>query len=149
MYASPLDNLLPRLCPFHSEVQAAARHGKLGVLKQLRREGADVLLSNTMGQTPLLLASIGGYRRVVDWLRCECRADVNTRDAHRQTALHLACQRRVRGPRPYQSVFSDDPIEDSSEKDRVSTARYLIFAMEGDAKTVVNTVRSSPRRPAR
>ncbi len=53
----------------NTPLHLAAKHGHLGIVKDLVRYGADINAENLSGYTPLALAIKGGNREVEEFLR--------------------------------------------------------------------------------
>jgi len=85
--AGPSDNVLGWQ-PVHS----AARNGQLPALMMLRRKGADLSTTDTMGRTALHYAIESDHLRVAKWL-IENGAAVEARENNGRTPLHVAARR--------------------------------------------------------
>lgn len=71
------------------ELLEAAHWGDLDSLVNLKSGGADINTANQVGYTPLM-AAVCSYRdEVTNWLISQ-GADVNARDSHGRTVLHVA-----------------------------------------------------------
>mgnify|MGYP002855461983 CR=1 FL=1 len=70
----------------------AASKGRVEVLRKLIHAGADCEARDATGATPMHRASSTGSTRIIEFLRTEGEADLETRNAVGQTPLLVACE---------------------------------------------------------
>lgn len=90
--AAPRDTPGGRL-PLHIAACAGSVECARLILSSVGPELAGLETPDYVGRTPLLCAAITGQRTAIELL-LEWKADVRATDADKNTALHLACQRR-------------------------------------------------------
>jgi len=91
------DNIIEKLTKnkkfkLNNELFDAIRKGNLCLVKKTIEKGANVNLKNKAGQTPLMIASLYGYNKIVKIL-IENNANVNKKDNIGWTALMYASTR--------------------------------------------------------
>jgi uncharacterized protein len=89
---------------------AAARKGRLGVIKLLIKKGADVEGTNRLGHTVLHRAILSGYPKLVEWLVEEGRADINAVTLKGETVFTLAANK------PFIKEFLEKYQQEQAEK---------------------------------
>ena len=70
-------------------LHAASRNGYLDIVRLLLNHAVDIQVRNTLHETPLILASIGGHVEVSRFL-IEHQGDVNSIKDGGWTSLHFA-----------------------------------------------------------
>ncbi|KTG33482.1 hypothetical protein cypCar_00041820 [Cyprinus carpio] len=74
-------------------LHAAAYTDHVECLQLLLAHNAQVNAIDMLGKTPLMMAAENGQTNAVEVLVSSAKADLTLQDAHRNTALHLACSK--------------------------------------------------------
>lgn len=83
----PIDGALPELFEELTDLEFAAAHGRIGIIKVLLEAGADVnAKSHWRKSTPLMAAANGGQAEAVQFL-INSRADLKVKDSLGRTCL--------------------------------------------------------------
>lgn len=76
-----------------TSLHAAAYTDHVECLQLLLGHNAQVNAIDMLGKTPLMMAAENGQTNAVEVLVSSAKADLTLQDAHRNTALHLACSK--------------------------------------------------------
>lgn len=75
----------------NSALHYATTNGNLQIFNILLKNDAIIDIQNNQSQTPLIIASQGGYPEIVQGL-IQAGADINFQDQFFNTPLHYACR---------------------------------------------------------
>lgn len=91
LYSTDFDQLVHfQDCNLQSCAHYAAETGNYAALKLLHRHGLKMDEPNRDGETPLILAAKGRFRKSVEFLLTECNASVTAVDCNGQSPVHKA-----------------------------------------------------------